>query len=129
MWWLRPVGHSGAVSSYISQTRAAGRSGGSSGEIGLGQQRRRGLSERPGGCGEGNDPAGHGRLLGEVAANALASEASASAGHQGHSQQLIAVVAGNRPFPAALAGVAEDQPRIVPDMTVEDWLLLSMSTL
>jgi hypothetical protein len=40
------------------------------------------------------------RLLGEVAGNASASQATVSAGHQGHRQWLIAVVAGNGPFPA-----------------------------
>jgi len=59
----------------------------------------------------GGRPSRARRLLGEVAGNASASQASASAGHQGHRHWLIAVVAGNGPFPARprerrLSGVA-----------------------
>jgi hypothetical protein len=52
---------------------AAGRGG----EVGLGEERRNSLAERPGGGGEGDDPAGHRRLLGEVAGNV-----SGSAGYR-----------------------------------------------
>jgi hypothetical protein len=72
-----------------------------SGQGRLGEKRRGGRSEGLlGGC-QGDNPPDHAwSSFKDVAGNASASQATASAGHQGHSQWLVIVVAGNGRFPA-----------------------------